>query len=297
MTQPTFDLHEGDALSYLRDRVPSDSVDTIITDPPYASLEKHRKTGTTTRLKVSKGSSNVWFPVIRNAVLLEHAREWLRVLKPGRHLYLLCDPETSYDIVPELKAAGWVWGNRLIWNKGWIGMGYHYRRKYEDVLFFTKAPKGDVKKRRLRDLGMADVLDKPEYRALKGSGFYPTEKPVPLLRDLIWQSTQPGELVMDPFCGSGSAGEAAHSLGCRFLGVDITPEAIRRSRERLSQTVPSPPPASDLPDDSDEAPEPVQNVTDLKAALQGPPADASLPVVTPEPLPAAPPRSPSCLVP
>lgn len=251
----SFEIHEGDALAFLR-TMSSDSIDLILTDTPYASLEKHRKTGTTTRLKVSKGSSNVWFPVIQNAVLLEHAREWLRVLKPGRHLYLLCDPETSYDIVPELKAAGWVWGNRLIWNKGWIGMGYHYRRKYEDVLFFTKAPKGDVKKRRLRDLGMADVLDKPEYRALKGGGFYPTEKPVPLLRDLIWQSTQPGELVMDPFCGSGSAGEAARSLGCRFLGIDITPEAVRRSRERLSQTVSSPPPASDLPDE-DEAPEPV----------------------------------------
>ena len=265
-----FDLHEGDALSYLRDRVPSDSVDTICVDPPYASLEKHRKTGTTTRLKVSEGSSNVWFPVIENAVLLEHAKEWLRVLKPGRHLYLLCDPETSYDIVPELKAAGWVWGNRLIWNKGWIGMGYHYRRKYEDVLFFTKAPKGDIKKRRLRDLGIADVLDKPEYRALKGAGYYPTEKNVALLRTLIHQSTEPGELVLDPFCGSGSTGEAALTAGCRFLGIDITPEAIRRSRERLSGLSEAPivaPAAPEPPDEADEAPEPVQAAPAPKARV------------------------------
>lgn len=271
MTLPTFDLHEGDALSYLRESVPSDSVDTICVDPPYASLEKHRKTGTTTRLKVSEGSSNVWFPVIENEVLLDHAKEWLRVLKPGRHLYLLCDPETSYDIVPELKAAGWIWGNRLVWNKGWIGMGYHYRRKYEDVLFFTKKPKGDEKKRRLRDLGMADVLDKPEYRALKGAGYYPTQKPCALLQALIHQSTEPGELVLDPFCGSGSTGEAALANGCRFLGIDITPEAIRRSTERLSglsEAPKAPTPAPEPPEEADEAPEPVQAVSAAKPKVR-----------------------------
>jgi len=254
------DLHQGDALPYLRERIPSDSIDLICTDPPYESLEKHRKTGTTTRLKQSKSSSNVWFPVIRNEMLLEHAQEWLRVLKPGRHLYVFCDPETSYDIVPAMKAMGWVWGNRLIWNKGWIGMGYHYRRKYEDVLFFTKKPKGEMKKRRLRDLGMADMLDRPEYtapgfladepdapsdiwrdpirddpdyRALKGKGLYPTEKPVTLLRDLIHQSAEAGELVLDPFMGSGSCAEAAVGLGCRFLGIDVGDESHQRTRERL----------------------------------------------------------------
>lgn len=231
-----FDLHQGDALSYLRERVPNESVDIIVTDPPYDSLEKHRKSGTTTRLKDSKSSSNVWFPTMGPPVLLEHIREWLRVLKPGRHLYIFCDPETSYDIVPAIKEMKWRWGNRLIWNKGWIGMGYHYRRKYEDILFFTKKPRGEMKKRRLRNLGMSDVLDKPEYRALKGRSHYPTEKPVPLLEALIHQSTEPGELVLDPFMGSGSTGEAALRQGCRFLGIDIGDESIRRAFERLSET-------------------------------------------------------------
>jgi site-specific DNA-methyltransferase (adenine-specific) len=213
----------------------SGSVDLVITDPPYSSLEKHRSRGTTTRLKVSRSSSNVWFPTISNDALMDHAKEWLRVLKDGRHLYMMCDPETSYDVVPRMKAMGWIWGNRLIWNKGLIGMGYHYRRKYEDILFFTKAPRGHMRKRRLRDLGMPDVLDKPEYRALRGGDVYPTEKPVPLLRDLVIQSTEPGDLVLDPFCGSGAAGEAALAAGCRFLGIDVSSEAVRRSSERLSR--------------------------------------------------------------
>lgn len=227
------ELLVGDSLLLVRERVPDNSLDAICTDPPYKSLEKHRKSGTTTRLKKSKASSNVWFPVIEDAVLIEHAVEWLRVLKPGRHLYVFCDPETSYSIVPQMLAAGWQWGNRLIWNKGVIGMGYHYRRKYEDILFFTKKPKGTQKKRKLRNLGMADVLDKPKYKRLKGKGVYPTEKPVPLLRDILHQSLEPGELVMDPFMGSGSCGEAALQLGCRFLGLDVMPEAVQLASDRL----------------------------------------------------------------
>jgi site-specific DNA-methyltransferase (adenine-specific) len=224
----SFDIHEGDALSFLQERVPSSSVDLIITDPPYESLEKHRKSGTTTRLKNSKGSSNVWFPVIKNQLFVDFFTEWMRVLKPGRHLYVFCDPETSYEIVPIARSVGWRWGNRLIWDKMTIGMGYHYRRRYEDILFFTH-PKG--KKRRLADLGIPDVLP---CKRLKGKGYYPTEKPVPLIEVLVQQSSERGELVLDSFAGSGSTGEAALINSREFLGSDVTPEAVRRASERLS---------------------------------------------------------------
>jgi len=227
MSRP-FHIHEGDALEVSKS-IPSASVDCIITDPPYASLEKHRKSGTTTRLTNSKGSSNVWFPVISNELFVDFFTEWMRVLKPGNHLYVFCDPETSYEIVPIARSVGWRWGNRIIWDKMTIGMGYHYRRQYEDILFFTH-PKG--KKRRLADLGISDVLP---CRRLKGKGFYPTEKPVPVLEVLVQQSTERGELVYDPFSGSGSTGEAALVNGRQFLGSDVTPEAIRRASERLSR--------------------------------------------------------------
>ena len=223
----SFQLHEEDALAFCK-TLQDASVDLILTDPPYESLEKHRKSGTTTRLKNSKASSNVWFPVIPNSLFVALFTEWMRVLKPGQHLYVLCDPETSYDIVPLAKSVGWRWGNRLIWDKVTIGMGYHYRRRYEDILFFTH-PKG--KKRRLNDLGISDVI---QCKRLKGKGYYPTEKPVPLLEVLVQQSTERGELVYDPFMGSGSTGEAALVNGRQFVGSDVTPEAVRRTHERLS---------------------------------------------------------------
>jgi site-specific DNA-methyltransferase (adenine-specific) len=101
-------------------------------------------------------------------------------------------------------------------------MGYHYRARYECILFFEKG------KRKLNDLGIADVIAFPRIR-----NGYPAEKPPQVSEVLIGQSTQPGELVIDPFMGSGSAGVAAVGLGRNFLGNDLCDEAVDITRRRL----------------------------------------------------------------
>jgi site-specific DNA-methyltransferase (adenine-specific) len=60
-----------------------------------------------------------------------------------------------------------------------------------------------------------------------------TEKPVELLEILIGNSTRPGEIVIDPFAGSGSTGEAAFWQGCKFEGCDLDLSAVQDSRMRL----------------------------------------------------------------
>ncbi len=75
--------------------LPDESVDLIITDPPYESLEKHRAKGTTTRLKMSDASNNPWFPVMKNEAFPRLMIELYRVLKPNSHCYVFCDGETS----------------------------------------------------------------------------------------------------------------------------------------------------------------------------------------------------------
>ena len=61
---------------------------------------------------------------------------------------------------------------------------------------------------------------------IKRKGAYPTEKPVELIELCIKQSSAEGELVLDPFAGSGSCGEAAHNLGRDFLGFDVEQDAL-----------------------------------------------------------------------
>jgi site-specific DNA-methyltransferase (adenine-specific) len=232
-----FALSARDAVEWLRG-LPSESIDLVVTDPAYESLEKHRAVGTTTRLKHSKSSSNDWFTIFPNARFGELFAEVFRVLKPDTHFYLLCDSETMFVAKPEAEKAGFKFWKPLVWDKVTIGMGYHYRARYELILFFEKG------KRKLNDLGVADVITVPRVR-----GGYPAEKPVDVADVLIRQSTQAGAVVADPFMGSGSVGVAAIRLGRRFLGNDLNAEAVQITARRLHEAGAagtSPTPSSDV---------------------------------------------------
>lgn len=361
-----FQLANTDAAEWLR-TLPSESIDLVVTDPPYESLEKHRAIGTTTRLKHSKASSNDWFAIFPNTRFAELFAEIHRVLKRDRHFYLYCDPETMFVAKPLAEAAGFRFWKPIIWDKClgpdtlvWtargtvriadivegdqvalpnggtttvvatrttkapavrmtlsdgtslvastehrfmraggeivearelaveerlatrtvcdaeraplevrtesmamaltivgiepvgeqelvdisvahedelfllangvvthncrIGMGYHYRARYECILFFEKG------KRKLNDLGVADIIT--HNRVSNG---YPAEKPPEVSQVLITQSTQPGEIVIDPFMGSGSVGVAAIQHGRHFCGNDLCDEAIAITRGRLRE--------------------------------------------------------------
>ena len=222
---PRYWLSRLDAVRWLAG-LPDASVDLVITDPPYESLEKHRAVGTTTRLKHSKASSNDWFTVFPNARFPELFGEVHRVLRADAHFYLFCDQETAFVAhrVNEQLGLFKFW-KPLVWDKLKIGMGYHYRSRYELILFFEKG------KRRLADLGIADVFREPRIR-----NGYPTEKPVALSEILVTQSSSPGEIVIDPFMGTGSAGLAAVRAGRSFWGADISDKAMEIAGQRLSET-------------------------------------------------------------
>lgn len=226
MSTPNYKLTQGDAIEWLRS-LPSESVDLLVTDPPYESLEKHRAVGTTTRLKHSKSSSNDWFAILPNERFPELFAEIYRVMKPDSHFYLFCDAETMFVAKPLAEAAGFKFWKPIVWDKVRIGMGYHYRARYEFILFFEKG------KRRLKNLGTADILTAP--RVSRG---YPTEKPVSILETLITQSTDPGALVVDPFMGSGSTGEAALRNGRLFYGNDLGASSLETAERRLADLVP-----------------------------------------------------------
>lgn len=213
-------LSQTDAVDWLS-TLKASSVDLLITDPPYESLEKHRKIGTTTRLKVSKSSSNQWFDIFPNSRFEELLTEIYRVLKNNSHFYLFCDQETMFFIKPIAEKVGFKFWKPIIWDKVCIGMGYHYRARHEYILFFEKG------KRKLNNLSTPDILTyKRVYRG------YPTEKPVDLLEVLVTQSSNQGELIVDPFFGSGSTLIAANNLKRKVKGNDISPAAHEHLEQR-----------------------------------------------------------------
>jgi site-specific DNA-methyltransferase (adenine-specific) len=203
-----FSLALQDATSYLG-MLPAESIDLIITDPAYSSLEAHRATGTTTRL------TNEWFPVVPNDYFADWFAQAYRVLRPDRHLYMMVDATTMFIAKPIGEEAGFTFWKPLVWDKQTIGMGYHYRARCEFILFFEKGH------RNLADLGMPDIIECKRVR-----GAYPTEKPVAVGDVLVRQSAHPGEVVLDTFCGSGALLDAAVRHGCDARGCDIQPKVL-----------------------------------------------------------------------
>ena len=207
------EIFKMDAIEWLR-TLPKNSIDLFITDPPYESLEKHRKVGTTTRLKDSKSSSNQWFDIFPNDRFEELFIEIYRVLKKNTHFYLFCDQETMFIVKPLAEKIGFKFWKPIVWDKCSMGMGYHYRARYEFILFFEKG------KRKLNNLGIPDVLQCK--RVWRG---YPTEKPVEIIETLISQSSLENDVVADSFFGSGSTLVAAANTSRQYLGCDISTAA------------------------------------------------------------------------
>jgi site-specific DNA-methyltransferase (adenine-specific) len=247
----------SDAFELLRSLAP-ESIDLALTDPPYESLQLHRARGTTTRLTTN------WFVTLPNQRLPELFREIYRVLRPDRHFYLFAD-EVTADLIKQQQGVGalrlpngarrcssvFTYWKEIIWAKTTLdgakvrgGTGYHYRAASERILFFEKG------KRALNDLGVADVLMAPRP-GVPG----PAVKPGALVRTLILMSSLPGELVIDPFAGSGVVGVEARAHGRRFLLgdidlayldpslVDLAPKGAVVARAAVSDAEPREPPA------------------------------------------------------
>ena len=122
-----------------------------------------------------------------------------------------------------------VFTNLLVWDKENPGMGNldgNWGHNHELIIY---AKKGNRKLHRR----MSSVIRMP--KTPPGQIIHPTQKPVELMELLIAQSTDPGDLVVDPFSGSGATIVAAQRLGRRALGIELDPQHYERSNERISQ--------------------------------------------------------------
>lgn len=213
-------LIHGDSLTVLRQMEP-ESVDAIITDPPYG-INYVSPTGA--RIQ-NDTAPFIWF-----------LYDAFRVLKPGSsgRGTLVCF--TRWDVqqvfIDAIRLAGFIVKSEVIWDKIQHGMGdlkSQFAPSHENIIFAVKG-KFSFPGHRPKDL--------ITHRKLPGSQMiHPTEKPVPLLADLITAVTKPGDLILDPFAGSGSTLAAAKKTGRRFTGIELDDVHYAKAQRRIEETV------------------------------------------------------------
>jgi DNA modification methylase/ParB-like chromosome segregation protein Spo0J len=212
----------GDALEEVP-KLPDESIDLLLTDPPYG--EAVARSGSRRRLVRVRGWEQNPQPDAFELIDKVLAKAEPK-LKPGAHVYIFTNWR-SWGRLQEIAEKYFRVRNCLIAPHpvSLGGMGDSaYRKSYTMILFATKG-----EGRKLLRPNQPDILPfvRPKIK------HHPAEKSVEILRYLIENSTVEGEVVLDPFCGSGSTLVAAKETGRRYIGIEKDPRWYEVARGRL----------------------------------------------------------------
>lgn len=199
----------GDCVALMR-RMPSASVDFILTDPPYLVGYRDRSGRT-----VQNDNNESW--------LKPSFAEMHRLLKPGTFCVSFYGWNRVDRFMDAWRAAGFRIVGHMIFRKRYASSSRFFKYQHEAAYLLAK---GNVA---LPAQPIPDVID----WVYTGNRLHPTQKPVESLKPLIDSFCKPGGLVLDPFCGSGSTLVAARALGCNYLGIELAAEHHRTASRRM----------------------------------------------------------------
>ena len=223
-------LFHNDCLLLLKNFQDS-SIDLIVTDPPYPVTKKGcaGNTGGMMKTKITMQGKIFTHNDIDCA---KYAPEFYRILKDGSHCYVMSNHVNLIKMLNTFTNVGFHFIKCLIWNKGNKLMGRFYMSQFEYILFFRKG-----KGKQINHCGTSDILSIPnnKTKGIDGKNLHDTEKPVELMKILIDNSSQPDEIVLDPFMGIGSVGIACKMLNRQFMGIELDENYYKIAKDRIAE--------------------------------------------------------------
>lgn len=200
----------------LMDNIPSESIDLVLTDPPYGmSFQSGRRKQK--HNKIADDDNLYWLP--------SWVEKVKRVCKKNSHIYIFCSWHNVDIFKKEIEKCFKI-KNILIWEKNNHGSGDllgDYAPKYEMCIYINNGK--NLNGKRHSNVIKAKKTD---------NEMHPTQKPINLMEYFIEKSTNTGDMVLDCFSGSGSTAIAAHNTGRNFIGYEIEKEYYDISIKRLA---------------------------------------------------------------
>src|SRR5712672_4196855 len=247
----------GDCVAEMA-KLPPASVDLVFADPPYnLQLQGDLKRPDDSRVDAVDDD---WDKFSSFTAYDDFTRAWLiacrRVMKPSATLWVIGSYHNIFRVGSVLQDLGFWILNDVVWRKSNPMPNFRGRRftnAHETLIWAAREPesKGYTFNYEALKAGNDDVqmrsdwtfaLCTGEERLKGGNGkkLHPTQKPEALLARVILASSRPDDLVLDPFCGSGTTGAVAKRLGRRFVGVERDPLYRTAAEQRIAATHPLP---------------------------------------------------------
>jgi len=194
-------IYQGDCLKIMPN-IESNSIDLIITDPPYGD-------------NVAYGFNNKTIQNNENPLINCNALvEMYRILKRNSSLYVFTNWK-HYPFLTEfiIRYTKFKIRHLVVWEKHNFGLGWAFRHQYELILVLEKGkPKYNLK-------NFSDVQTASHINHNKMN--HPHQKPIDLLSKIILHSSKEGDLILDPFAGSGSTCKACNKLNRKWIGIEL----------------------------------------------------------------------------
>lgn len=202
---------QGDCTEVLK-TLPDNSVDFVLTDPPYfvAYKDRHGR-----RVK-NDGADDT-------AKVLSAFPEIYRVMKPNTLCVSFYGWQAIDAFMAAWKDAGFTPVDHIVWRKKYTSSKRFVQRRHEQAYVLAKG-RPDLPRKPIEDV---------QPWVYSGNRYHPTEKAVGTLTPVIEAFTAPGDVVLDPFAGSGSTLAAAVLLGRKYVGIELEAAYCAHANKRL----------------------------------------------------------------
>lgn len=202
-------LYLGDAREIMPTLAP---VDCIVSDLPYLlECGGNKETPLSMAGKFARGRYDNSGSIILVDIEFSEIMPLAARVLPRGHAYFMVNNRHVANVENAALAAGFRFHNWLVWDKSTGTPNRWYMKNCEFTLFVYRG-----RARYINDCGSRQLIKCPNVLNAK----HDTQKPVPLMEHYIGNSTQPGDIVLDPFMGSGTTGVGALNLGRRFIGIE-----------------------------------------------------------------------------
>jgi DNA modification methylase len=258
MTKLPFDtivdtILAGDCIEVMRS-LPDNSIDLIFADPPY-NLQLREDLWRPNNTKVSAVNDD-WDKYDSFAVYDAFTTDWLtearRILKKDGALWVIGSYHNIFRVGKTVQDLGFWILNDILWvktNPMPNFKGTRFNNSHETLIwagksatarptFHYKTMKALNEDRQMRSDWHIPICSGKERIRINGEKAHSTQKPLALLRRIIAATSKPGDIILDPFLGSGTTAVAAKELGRHFIGIEREDRYVKVAKRRLEEVIP-----------------------------------------------------------